>query len=123
MPSLATKMSVIDRLRRISLPEPTDSVISPVGATALAVWAEAWVGTPAARPAASAAARAGPSVARLKALSFFILSCSHRNTRNIVAARDIDRRPGIGGLALARRRSGHAAALETRDVAAHRIGR
>src|SRR5687768_15130836 len=105
--------------------------MSLTGATA--GWAEAGNGTVAARPAASTAASAVPSVARFIELRVIMLASSHRNERDTVAAGDANDRtdrlaghacgriaPGRGIVALP---AGDAAALETRDVAAHRIGR
>src|SRR4051812_5585171 len=69
-------------------PVPTDKGTSFAGATAPAGWAAAWPVIAAAMVAASAAAIAVPSVARLSLLLLIILSGSHRNERDIVAASD-----------------------------------
>src|SRR4051812_13056704 len=73
-------------------PVPTDKVTSLVGATAPAGWATAGPVIDTARPAASAAAIAVPSAARFSFLLLIILPGSHRNERDIVAARDADDR-------------------------------
>ncbi len=54
-------------------PVPTERVTSLAGATAPEGWAIARLGAVAARPAASAAARAVPSVARFILLIFIII--------------------------------------------------
>src|SRR5262245_365531 len=137
MPSLATNTSVIGLFRRMRRPAPTERVTSLFGATAPAGWAAALIGAVAARPAASAAARAVPSAARLMDLILIILACSHRNERDVVAAGDADHgaspriRATSGGgparslriIVIALGPAGHGAALETGHVGADRVGR
>src|SRR3954471_5824452 len=138
MLSLATNRSDMTPLSRTSRPVPTDRVTSLPGATAPAGWATAWPGAEAARAAASAAASAVPIEARFILLLLIILSGSHRNKRDCVAAGDADdrtERPIAGNAArggAASRRRGiiafrprtarDGAALEAGDVGADREG-
>src|SRR4051812_30114043 len=116
-------------------PVPTERVTSLAGATAPAGWATAGPVSDAARPAASAAAIAVPSAARFSFLLLIILPGSHRNERDVVAARDahdrthgpIDARSGTGYarsiVAVVAVPRGHRGALEAGNVRTHRVGR
>src|ERR1700709_2691578 len=98
MSGLATNRSDMVPLSRTMRPVPTERVTSLVGATAPAGWAMAWLPAEAVRLVAIAAAIAVPSVARFILLLLIILSGSHRNERDVVAAGDADDRADwLGG--------------------------